>query len=56
MRFLNSLISTRLRLTLHVSFMGLKSLWRVGLGVCALLRFQGLAAQGFQFVALGDLP
>ena len=52
MRFLNSVISTRLRLTLHVSFMGLKSVWRVGLGVCALLGFQGLAAQGFQFVAV----
>ena len=56
MRFLNSLISTRLRLTLHTCFMGLKSVLRVGLGVGALLGFQGLAAQGFQFVALGDLP
>ena len=56
MRFLNSLISTRQRFSLHASFAGLKSVLRVGLGVCALMGFQGLAAQGFQFVALGDLP
>ena len=56
MHFLNTLTNVRGRLSVYASFAGLKSLWRAGLGVCALMGFQGLAAQGFQFVALGDLP
>jgi len=56
MRFLNSLISTCHRLSLHATYAGIKSLVRVGLGVGALMGVQGLAAQSFQFVALGDLP
>jgi len=41
---------------MYSSFAWLKPLLRAGLGVCACLWLQGLSAQGFQFVALGDLP
>ena len=56
MPFSHTLISTRHRLSVHASFAWLQSLLRVGLGVGACLGLPVLAAPGFQFVALGDLP
>ena len=51
-----TLPSATIRLSMSSSLAWRKALLRVGLGVCACLGLPGLAAPGFQFVALGDLP